>query len=131
PLVVPVAGPLLVRRAAARPHRPGRLGDLAARREDGVALLLRDRSRSRGLFVRTAPTQEEREAGGAGHVTDPSRGQAAALGRVVGARLEAQRQPVGEEQPVPDRKSTRLNSSHGSISYAVFCLKKQKNNKTT
>src|SRR5207245_6747834 len=25
-----------------------------------------------------------------------------------------------------DRKSTRLNSSHGSISYAVFCLKKKK-----
>src|SRR6266571_8181206 len=28
----------------------------------------------------------------------------------------------------PDRKSTRLNSSHMSISYAVFCLKKKKNN---
>src|SRR5207245_11453281 len=27
---------------------------------------------------------------------------------------------------LPDRKSTRLNSSHGSISYAVFCLKKKK-----
>src|SRR5207245_10524090 len=27
-----------------------------------------------------------------------------------------------------DRKSTRLNSSHGSISYAVFCLKKTNNN---
>src|SRR5690242_21053387 len=27
-----------------------------------------------------------------------------------------------------DRKSTRLNSSHMSISYAVFCLKKKKNN---
>src|SRR2546429_5960143 len=26
----------------------------------------------------------------------------------------------------PDRKSTRLNSSHGYISYAVFCLKKEK-----
>src|SRR2546429_4709773 len=26
----------------------------------------------------------------------------------------------------PDRKSTRLNSSHGYISYAVFCLKKKK-----
>src|SRR2546422_10028012 len=26
-----------------------------------------------------------------------------------------------------DRKSTRLNSSHGYISYAVFCLKKKKN----
>src|SRR3712207_6916167 len=32
-------------------------------------------------------------------------------------------------QPVPigDRKSTRLNSSHANISYAVFCLKKKKN----
>src|SRR3989449_6937327 len=28
-----------------------------------------------------------------------------------------------------DRKSTRLNSSHGYISYAVFCLKKKKNKK--
>src|SRR6266481_7601990 len=27
----------------------------------------------------------------------------------------------------PDRKSTRLNSSHSSISYAVFCLKKKNN----
>src|SRR5689334_24173742 len=35
---------------------------------------------------------------------------------------------------IGDRKSTRLNSSHSSISYAVFCLKKKKkkkNNKTT
>src|SRR5947209_8849675 len=30
-----------------------------------------------------------------------------------------------------DRKSTRLNSSHANISYAVFCLKKKKNTKTT
>src|SRR3989337_1153112 len=29
-----------------------------------------------------------------------------------------------------DRKSTRLNSSHGSISYAVFCLKKKKQHST-
>src|SRR3712207_8269000 len=28
----------------------------------------------------------------------------------------------------PDRKSTRLNSSHANISYAVFCLKKKKQN---
>src|SRR5947209_12524377 len=28
-----------------------------------------------------------------------------------------------------DRKSTRLNSSHANISYAVFCLKKKKDNK--
>src|SRR2546422_5756861 len=31
----------------------------------------------------------------------------------------------------PDRKSTRVNSSHGYISYAVFCLKKKKNNTRT
>src|SRR2546429_4452268 len=30
-----------------------------------------------------------------------------------------------------DRKSTRLNSSHGYISYAVFCLKKKKKQSTT
>src|SRR3712207_8879517 len=31
-----------------------------------------------------------------------------------------------ESLPGPDRKSTRLNSSHANISYAVFCLKKIK-----
>src|SRR3712207_7112481 len=36
--------------------------------------------------------------------------------------------PVGLHHP--DRKSTRLNSSHANISYAVFCLKKKKNNNT-
>src|SRR2546430_6968204 len=32
-------------------------------------------------------------------------------------------------RPEGDRKSTRLNSSHSQISYAVFCLKKKKNKK--
>src|SRR5258708_27657464 len=36
---------------------------------------------------------------------------------------------VGEEAPGTDRKSTRLNSSHQIISYAVFCLKKKKKQK--
>src|SRR5438477_12973529 len=35
----------------------------------------------------------------------------------------------GRLLPPADRKSTRLNSSHMSISYAVFCLKKKKKNK--
>src|SRR5215208_8483945 len=34
-------------------------------------------------------------------------------------------------QALTDRKSTRLNSSHVAISYAVFCLKKKKNTKKT
>src|SRR3712207_7162329 len=41
-------------------------------------------------------------------------------------------QAVLDELPDdPDRKSTRLNSSHANISYAVFCLKKKKNTHTT
>src|SRR3712207_7810562 len=35
---------------------------------------------------------------------------------------------VGRARLVRDRKSTRLNSSHANISYAVFCLKKKKRN---
>src|SRR2546422_1702380 len=41
-----------------------------------------------------------------------------------GGRVRGVGQP---EAPRADRKSTRLNSSHGYISYAVFCLKKKKN----
>src|SRR2546422_8013449 len=36
------------------------------------------------------------------------------------------REPQRRQAPERDRKSTRLNSSHGYISYAVFCLKKKK-----
>src|SRR5690606_40267283 len=37
----------------------------------------------------------------------------------------------GSGRPRGDRKSTRLNSSHVKISYAVFCLKKKKNNEAS
>src|SRR5438876_1719909 len=37
---------------------------------------------------------------------------------------------IGDVIASKDRKSTRLNSSHPSISYAVFCLKKKKKNQT-
>src|SRR5438309_4847379 len=45
------------------------------------------------------------------------------------ARVRLARQVLaryGSESGESDRKSTRLNSSHSSISYAVFCLKKKK-----
>src|SRR5256885_6615926 len=48
----------------------------------------------------------------------------------VGAKLHRREQPrLATELPRDraDRKSTRLNSSHLVISYAVFCLKKKKN----
>src|SRR5688572_32424964 len=43
--------------------------------------------------------------------------------------LRPQRHP-GVGRPRRDRKSTRLNSSHSQISYAVFCLKKKKKKNT-
>src|SRR5205809_1826722 len=45
----------------------------------------------------------------------------------VQARTESAPPPQDDK---PDRKSTRLNSSHGYISYAVFCLKKKTKKKT-
>src|SRR2546430_11780764 len=43
----------------------------------------------------------------------------------------AQHERVGGAAGQRDRKSTRLNSSHSQISYAVFCLKKKKNKDNT
>src|SRR3712207_8121637 len=44
-------------------------------------------------------------------------------------RLAATRRTDEHAQRAVDRKSTRLNSSHANISYAVFCLKKKKYHK--
>src|SRR3712207_7511087 len=44
----------------------------------------------------------------------------------VGSRILVEsKHPFGEFRAITDRKSTRLNSSHANISYAVFCLKKK------
>src|SRR3712207_8366839 len=48
----------------------------------------------------------------------------ASLGRV--GRCRTQSGKFGTRVRALDRKSTRLNSSHANISYAVFCLKKKK-----
>src|SRR3712207_8002015 len=46
--------------------------------------------------------------------------------RVRAGRVDEVRERL--DARVADRKSTRLNSSHANISYAVFCLKKKNNN---
>src|SRR5687768_18000075 len=56
--------------------------------------------------------------------------------RVSRVRQQAGEAELGERELVvrddhEDRKSTRLNSSHGYISYAVFCLKKKKKKKSS
>src|SRR2546422_2691900 len=55
-------------------------------------------------------------------VDDPAGGNADNGGRRKRAPSRPRRRGMRR-----DRKSTRLNSSHGYISYAVFCLKKKKN----
>src|SRR3712207_7017062 len=52
------------------------------------------------------------------------------LGGIAGAAAGDDEDDVNHlELEDGDRKSTRLNSSHANISYAVFCLKKKKNKK--
>src|SRR3712207_7985856 len=65
-----------------------------------------------------------------------SQGQVALLARryrlVTAGELPRAVAERRRREPFPvavDRKSTRLNSSHANISYAVFCLKKKKKNK--
>src|SRR2546430_7506177 len=48
-----------------------------------------------------------------------------------GWEILREEQQISESHSVEDRKSTRLNSSHSQISYAVFCLKKKKKKKLT
>src|SRR6266542_6975294 len=80
--------------------------DCAGRR---APMLVRERS------VRRAPPPQSR-ATGLPRRAPPS----------MGGCPQATSQPKAGRE---DRKSTRLNSSHGSISYAVFCLKKKKKTK--
>src|SRR5688572_32744685 len=60
------------------------------------------------------------------HFMDVPAVQKDAQSALRGVRIGRSLEHAGE--PVPDRKSTRLNSSHSQISYAVFCLKKKKKN---
>src|SRR3712207_8510503 len=65
---------------------------------------------------------------GPGSVTDGTGPLRVALSggrRPAGSAAATGRRPARSRTP-RDRKSTRLNSSHANISYAVFCLKKKK-----
>src|SRR5688572_31540180 len=72
-----------------------------------------------------------------GEAAEGRRGRAGARGsqhrraRRGTRRLHQERPAAGSGIGSQDRKSTRLNSSHSQISYAVFCLKKKKTTKKT
>src|SRR5689334_23746292 len=79
------------------------------------------------------PISRARSSGGARRVFDARKGEFASYAvherdqLPLGAVLSGPALVVEDDTTtVVDRKSTRLNSSHSSISYAVFCLKKKK-----
>src|SRR3712207_7290503 len=79
--------------------------------------------RSRRREDHVAPVVEDRVVVAELHVVGADGLALSLLGEDL-ARVE----DLGDEHgPLADRKSTRLNSSHANISYAVFCLKKKKN----
>src|SRR5690349_21941331 len=71
----------------------------------------------------------------------PSKNKVARIRQLIGSLSDVQAQRPRDAMhrehntcvavSARDRKSTRLNSSHVEISYAVFCLKKKKKKKTT
>src|SRR3712207_6919773 len=82
------------------------------------------------LFPYTTLFRSVRDGAG-GPACARGRGRVEARGGARGRSLrgvEALRRGELRRVGRRDRKSTRLNSSHANISYAVFCLKKKKNN---
>src|SRR3712207_7219141 len=82
--------------------------------------------------------EEEEDADADGEATEDEKAAASgAVKRTKGATGPSKKSKVDAEpgegdddgEEGEDRKSTRLNSSHANISYAVFCLKKKKNMK--
>src|SRR5688572_29747197 len=110
-------------------RRP-RSGFTSLSSEDRRAL---GKERLQRLLVIARALQSRPFAALVGHRLDDRQPRAVAQPDLVGAH--GQRRPRGDDLGPPsclggerlrDRKSTRLNSSHSQISYAVFCLKKKK-----
>src|SRR5438045_8237773 len=84
----------------------------------------------RSVAARRADDPPPERRHGAGHCPAQAPVPHQRRAQVVREQEEGGRDPARQRPPRTDRKSTRLNSSHLGISYAVFCLKKKKNKKT-
>src|SRR5207253_11172223 len=73
-----------------------------------------------------APSREAQRAGLRARRGRGARARPGRVGRSHRPTHHGQRAPALRSAAREDRKSTRLNSSHVAISYAVFCLKKKK-----
>src|SRR3712207_8888314 len=87
--------------------------------------LFRSSGELRHRYLRAAGDDHEDEEQAVARPPECHPRQRLVRGLILGRR-EQLHQPATEQRE--DRKSTRLNSSHANISYAVFCLKKKKNN---
>src|SRR3989442_9869745 len=76
-------------------------------------------------LFRSVERRQDAQPGGGGRGAAAGEHDPARLDRADDDRDE-ERQHEERQQQLADRKSTRLNSSHVRISYAVFCLKKKK-----
>src|SRR2546427_189951 len=111
--------------------RPRYRLDLAAAPASELLHELARARRSAALENRLCAVARRTAAEARAAAADPSwnrgRGPGGAFGKARTQALGASRAlPVAPRRGA-DRKSTRLNSSHSQISYAVFCLKKKKN----
>src|SRR6266851_7589662 len=106
---------------AERVHHGGELREQVAGEQPGIAEALRDATPGGGVEINAADgggiriraLRDERRDHTGQDVSSPSCGQRRDFMRIL-----------AEASVRVDRKSTRLNSSHITISYAVFCLKK-------
>src|SRR5712691_11599337 len=139
-LVTTTASKSARRRASTAAHAPGRTANSASARGDtarpsrrtsrvSTPSLSRNTARRMGTFLFRAGTNPVRQAKRHQVVQhdverlDVRRGVVGHHNAYVGQVLHR------AADVCVDRKSTRLNSSHSQISYAVFCLKKKKKNK--
>src|SRR2546422_7090798 len=111
-------------------RRVGRAGARRPSREPGGGAPCHESFQGAGR-VGTGQPRRVGDGGAGGRPQAQQRGVGLGLGRreAEGGEIEGRR--CHDAVVMTDRKSTRLNSSHGYISYAVFCLKKKKNTSTT
>src|ERR1041385_3873765 len=118
----------LVRTATAWKHGPVKLFEELAPGDTGAAASLSEGRRFVEERLRLAPRVFVFGAGHGGAAIARAAAIAGFRVIVIDDRVEyadPSRFPDGTGVVMGDRKSTRLNSSHGYISYAVFCLKKK------
>src|SRR5258708_1459754 len=119
------------KRDARRTCRTQRGRETARRHRDGTARV--SGAKGRGHGYTPADAREELRCTGSLNAEGLADTDAAARCRQRESVIEsvhggAQDNAADSRTDVQDRKSTRLNSSHQIISYAVFCLKKKKKN---